>query len=95
MIPLHRIPTHPGEVLAEEFLDPLGLTQVALANHIGIPVQHINEIVQAKRGITPESAWLLAQAFKTTPEFWLNLQRNYDLALCRPRRYVEPLLKAA
>lgn len=79
MLPENRIPTHPGEVLQEEFLVPLGLTRVALASHLGISVQRINEIVRGKRGITPETAWLLAQAFGTTPELWANLQTNYDL----------------
>ena len=91
MIPENRIPTHPGEILREEFLVPLGITQVALAEHLGIPTQRINEIVRGKRGITPQTAWLLAQAFNTTPQFWLNLQNNYDLALNRPAQSVEPL----
>ena len=91
MIPENRIPTHPGEILLEEFLKPLELTQVALANHLGIPTQRINEIVRGKRGITPETAWLLAQAFSTTPQFWLNLQTQYDLAVSKPQRQVDPL----
>ncbi|CAD5985346.1 HigA family addiction module antitoxin [Planktothrix agardhii 1806] len=73
MLPRNRIPTHPGEILSEEFLIPLSLTQVALAEHLGVPVQRINEIVKGKRGITPETAWLFAQAFQTSPEFWMNL----------------------
>src|SRR6266540_675879 len=83
MLPSNRVPTHPGEVLQEEFLTPLGVTQVALAEHIGVSVQRINEIVRGKRGITPETAWLFAQALGTTPEFWVNLQVNYDLASAR------------
>jgi addiction module HigA family antidote len=94
MIPDTRIPTHPGEVLQEEFLDPLGLTQVKLAEHIGVPVQRINEIIRGKRGVTPETAWLFAQAFGTTPQFWTNLQANYDLASARPTRTVSKLRKA-
>ena len=74
MLPENRIPTHPGEILLEEFLNPLGLTQVAFAGHIGVPVQRINEIVRGKRGITPETAWLFSEAFGTSPEFWLNLR---------------------
>ena len=66
MIPKNRIPTHPGEILLEELLIPMGLTQVKLAEHIGVPVQRINEIVRGKRGITPETAWLLSQAGKIT-----------------------------
>jgi len=88
MIPENRIPTHPGEVLLEEFLIPLGMSQVAFAAHLGVPVQRINEIVRGKRGITPESAWLFAQAFETSPELWLNLQASYDLALVRPKRKI-------
>jgi addiction module HigA family antidote len=88
MLPENRIPTHPGEVLLEEFLHPLGLTQVALAGHIGVPVQRINEIVRGKRGITPETAWLFSESFGTTPEFWLNLQTNYELVRHRPKRQV-------
>lgn len=91
MIPENRIPTHPGEVLLEEFLKPLDLTQVALARHLGIPVQRVNEIVRGKRGITPESAWLFSQAFNTTPQFWLNLQMQYDLVLNRPEGEIRPL----
>jgi addiction module HigA family antidote len=88
MLPENRIPTHPGEILLEEFLNPLGLSQVAFAAHIGVPVQRINEIVRAKRGITPETAWLFSEAFGTTPEFWLNLQTNYELVRYRPKRQV-------
>ena len=91
MLPEQRIPTHPGEVLVEEFLKPLELTQVALAEHIGVPVQRVNEIVRGKRGITAETAWLLSGAFETTPDFWINLQTGYDLATRRPDRQVEPL----
>ena len=91
MIPENRIPTHPGELLLEEFLKPLGLTQVALARHLGIPTQRINEIVRGKRGITPDTAWLLAEAFGTTPQLWMNLQMNYDLVANRPDKHVELL----
>lgn len=91
MIPEGRIPVHPGVVLSQEFLVPLGVTQVALAAHLGVPVQRINEIVRGKRGVTPETAWLLSQALNTTPEFWTNLQTAHDLALSRPAESVEPL----
>lgn len=94
MIPRNRVPTHPGEVLQDEFLVPLGLTQVRLAEHVGVPVQRINEIIRRKRGITPETAWLFAQAFGTTPHFWVNLQMNYELASARPKRSVPQLRKA-
>lgn len=95
MQPTNRIPTHPGEILREEFLGPLGQTQVALAAHLGVPVQRINELVRGKRGVTPETAWLLAQAFDTTPQLWLNLQAAYDLARSRPRTKVPKLRRAS
>ena len=79
MIPENRLPTHPGVVLSQEFLAPLGISQVAFAKHLGVPVQRINELVRAKRGVTPETAWLLSQALNTTPEFWINLQAQFDL----------------
>lgn len=95
MQPTHRVPTHPGEILLEEFLAPLGQTQVALAAHLGVSVQRINELVRGKRGVTPETAWLLSQAFGTTPAFWLNLQATYDLAVSRPSRRVRRLRNAS
>jgi addiction module HigA family antidote len=95
MLPRKRTPTHPGEILSEEFLAPLGVTQVALAHHLGVPVQRVNELVRGKRGVTPETAWLLADAFGTTPEFWLNLQTNHDLVRARPARKVGPLARTA
>jgi antitoxin HigA-1 len=95
MLPENRIPTHPGEVLLEEFLVPMEVSQVAFAAHIGVPVQRVNEIVRGKRGITPETAWLFAQALGTSPEFWLNLQSNYDLVRFRPKRQVKRLPVAA
>ena len=91
MAPKNRIPAHPGEVLLEEFLEPLEITQVELAEHIGVPRQRINEIVRGRRGVTTESAWLLAGAFDTTPEFWINLQVRHDLASARPIRSVRKL----
>ena len=91
MHPKKRIPNHPGEVLLEEFLGPREITQVELAAHIAVPVQRINEIVRGKRGVTPETAWLLSQALGTTPEFWINLQVAHDLAARRPTRRVKRL----
>ena len=94
MIPENRIPTHPGVILRQEFLVPLGISQVTFAAHLGVPVQRINELVRGKRGVTAETAWLLAQAFETTPDFWMNLQAAYDLARTRPQRVVPPLRSA-
>jgi len=76
-------------------LSPLEITQAMFAKHIGVPVQRINEIVQKKRGVTPGIAWLFAQAFGTTPEFWVNLQSSYDLARHQPKKQVERLQKVA
>jgi addiction module HigA family antidote len=70
------------------------VTQVALAEHLGIPVQRVNELVRGKRGVAPETAWLLAGASGTTPEFWLNLQANHDLARARPNRKIHQLSAA-
>lgn len=78
-IPTHRPPTHPGEMLAEEFLKPLGITQVQLAQMIKVPFQRVNLIVNGKRGITPDTALRLSHLFGTTPDFWLNLQQAWDL----------------
>ena len=91
MLPENRIPAHPGVILLEEFLHPKNLTQIAFSKHIGVPIQRINEIVKGKRGITSETAWLFAQAFGTTPQFWLNLQANHDLARKRPNKTIEPI----
>jgi antitoxin HigA-1 len=91
MLPKNRIPTHPGEILLEEFLNPLGLTQVALAEHLEVPVQRINELVRGKRGVTPGTAWLLAGALGTTPEFWINLQTQHDLPQARPSTRVRKI----
>ncbi|HEX5138443.1 MAG TPA: HigA family addiction module antitoxin [Planctomycetota bacterium] len=88
MLPKNRIPTHPGKILREHFLRPMKLSQVRLAAHLGIPLQRVNEIVRGRRGVTPETAWLLSQAFGTTPDFWINLQTAHDLANARPRRRV-------
>jgi len=74
MIPGNRTSTHPVVILLKEFLEPLELTQKALAEHVGVSVQRVNEVVRGKHSITPEAAWLLSQALRTTPEFWLHLQ---------------------
>jgi len=94
MVPSNRIPTSPGEILDEEFLRPLGITQTALARHIGVPVRRINEIVRRKRAISPETAQLLAACLGTTAQFWMNAQATYDLATHRVEVSVEPLVHA-
>lgn len=83
MLPLHRVSTHPGQILLKEFLEPLGLTQVKLAKAINIPQNRVNELIRGKRGITPETALLLAGYFKNSAEFWMNLQTAYDLTRVR------------
>jgi addiction module HigA family antidote len=79
MLPKHRKPTHPGEILLEEFLEPKGLSQVEFAKALAVPVQRINTLVNGKRGITAETALLLARELGTSPEFWMNLQNAWDL----------------
>jgi antitoxin HigA-1 len=79
MIPKHRAPTTPGEVLREEFLEPMGVSQTQLAERCGIPIQRINAVANGRREVTAETAVLLARALKTTPEFWMNLQMACDL----------------
>jgi addiction module HigA family antidote len=76
-------PTSPGEVLSEEFLVPLEISQNALGRALSVPPRQINEIVHGSRAITPRTALLLARYFATTPEFWINLQSHYDLVRAR------------
>jgi addiction module HigA family antidote len=78
-----RITTHPGEVLLEEFLKPLEISQHKLAMDIHVPATRIGEIVHRRRAVTPETALRLARYFGTSPEFWLNLQQSFDLTKTR------------
>lgn len=78
-IPTHRPPTHPGEMLMEEFLRPLEITQTAAAEKMGISLNRLNELINGKRGITADTALRLAKLLKTSPEFWMNLQNAFDL----------------
>jgi len=78
-IPTHRAPTHPGEMLLEEFLKPMSLTERDLAEGIRVPYQRVNELVRGRRGVTPSTALRLARFFGTWPDFWLNLQLRCDL----------------
>src|SRR5579863_10654445 len=80
MLPSNRIATHPGQILLQEFLQPLGLTQAELARSLAIPLNRVNELVRGKRGITPRTALLLSEYFKNSPEFWMNLQTAHDLS---------------
>lgn len=79
MRPKNRQPAHPGEILKRLFLEDMTVSQSELARHIGCKPGKINEIVRKKRGVTAEMALILADALKTSPEFWLNLQSSYDL----------------
>lgn len=79
MVPKNRKPTHPGEILLEEFLIPMGLSQVELARRMGVPIQRVNTIVNGKRDVTAETAILLSRVLKTSSEFWMNLQVACDL----------------
>ncbi len=87
MLSRHRVPTHPGEILLREYLEPLGITQVAFAKNLGVPVQRINELVRGKRGVTAETAGLLADALDVSPEFWMNLQSGHHLARVSANEY--------
>jgi addiction module HigA family antidote len=78
-IPTHRAPTHPGEMLLEEFLNPMGITQRQLADAIGVPYQRVNELVNGRRGITPSTALRLARFLGTSSAFWMNGQARWDL----------------
>jgi addiction module HigA family antidote len=78
-IPTHGPPSHPGEMLLEEFLTPMGLSQRELAEGIRVPYQRVNELVNTRRGITPATALRLAKYFGTTPDLWMNLQLRWDL----------------
>ena len=83
MLPTNRIATHPGEVLLQEFLQPMRLSQANLARALRVSTNRMNELIRGKRGITPETALLLAGYFGNTAEFWMNLQTAHDLTLAR------------
>jgi len=80
---MQRVTTHPGEMLREEFLLPLGITQNALAMKIRVPATRIGDIIHGRRAVTPDTALRLAQFFGNSPEFWLNLQQMHDLSKAR------------
>ncbi len=81
--PKGRIATHPGEVLLEEYIKPLGLVQASLAKELGISTNRLNELIRTKRGMTADTALRLARRFDTSPEFWMNLQSTYELTEAR------------
>lgn len=86
-------PVHPGEVLLEEFMKPLGISQNRLARDLKVPPRRINEIVHAKRGITIDTALRLARHFGTSVEFWINLQTHYELEVAEDNKLVETISK--
>ncbi|MDD5605324.1 MAG: HigA family addiction module antitoxin [Dehalococcoidales bacterium] len=92
MLPNNRIATHPGKILFEEFLKPLGVIQVTFAHHIEVPLQRVNEIIRGKRGITSETTWFFSEALGTTPQFWINLQDDIELTSKRPQKSVNRLI---
>jgi len=79
MLPKNRAPTHPGEILELDFLDPMKMSQVQLAEKMGIPVQRVNGLVNGRRSMTADTALLLAKVFEASAEFWMNLQTARDL----------------
>jgi addiction module HigA family antidote len=79
LIPTDRSPTHPGEMLLEEFLNPMSLTQRELADAIHVPYQRINDIVHGRRSVTPSTALRLAKFFNMSADFWMNLQLRWDM----------------
>ncbi len=94
-IPKNRMPTHPGEILLEEFLRPMEVTQSQLAEHIGDHAPKINDIINGRRGVSPVRAWKRSRALGTSPELWLNLQSAYDLAKAREEApAIKPIKRA-
>ena len=100
LAPTNRAPTHPGEVLLEDFFKPLELTQRDLAGAIGVQYRRVNEIVHRRRGVTPSTALRLARLFDTSPGFWMNLQLTWDLfhaqqVEAEDLKRISPLLKSS
>ena len=100
LVPTHRAPTHPGELLLEDFLKPLELTRRDLADAIGVPYQRVNEIVRRRRGVTPSTALRLASFLDTSPGFWMNLQLTWNLFHAQQveeegLKRISPLLKSS
>jgi addiction module HigA family antidote len=98
-VTIEHEPIHPGEILLEEFLIPLGITQYRLAQTISVPARRINEIVHGKRAISPDTALRLSRAFGTSDRFWMNLQNRYDLDIAVSKHHeefdrIQPLLSA-
>lgn len=86
-----KFAAHPGRILQDEYLAPIGMSAGRLAAHIGVPRTRIERLVKEEVSMTPETANLLAAAFRTSPAFWLNLQTNYDVATMKPARGIAPV----
>jgi addiction module HigA family antidote len=96
MLPKNRPPTHPGKMLLMEFLEPMGISQADFAKHLGWTYARLNEIVNGKRGVSANSALAFAEAFKMEPQFWMNLQRDWDLwHEMQEREPIEPIDESA
>ncbi len=96
MLPKNRPPTHPGEMLLKEFLEPLEVSQREFAKHLGWTYARLNEIVNTRRGVTADSALAFGEALKTGPELWLNLQRDWDLwQSMQTHKKIRPLKKVS
>ncbi len=90
-------PCHPGEILKHEFLKPLGVSSIGLAKAIGVPRTRVERLVKEQTGVTPDTALRLSKALGTTPEFWINMQTNYDMAVASKEvdvSGIEPLITA-
>lgn len=96
MLPKNRKPTHPGQMLLKEFLEPMNITQKEFAAHLGWTYARLNEIINARRGVSAESALAFADAFNMEAQFWLNLQREWDLwHALRKHKMIKPIKRAA
>ncbi len=96
MLPKKRPPTHPGQMLLKEFLEPMRITQKEFSEHLGWTYTRLNEIINGHRGVSPESALAFADAFQMEPQFWLNLQQNWDLwHAIKVHKNIKPVDKAA
>ena len=96
MLPKNREPTHPGQMLLKEFLEPMNMTQKAFAQHLGWKYARLNEIVNGKRGVSAHSALAFADSFQMEPDFWLNLQKNWELwHASQNHKRIKPLKKKA
>ena len=99
-VPTDRAPTHPGEMLLEEFLKPMGMSQQQLAKQIRVPFQRVNELVNRRRGVTPATALRLSRLFGNTPDYWMNLQLRWDLYKAQKKeaeilKKIEPIQNGA